>query len=202
MRRLMGSGHLPLLACVATAAVICAAGVAVAAIPSGDGTIDGCYTNVAGVLRVIDKSKGEKCVSKLETPIKWSQTGPVGPAGLPGAKGADGAKGDTGDPGAKGDPGDKGDTGAPGPTGVHIHVVRHRFFVSSFATGLDASAECPPGYVLLKGGHGGSPWLTIVNEHAEGDVWRMTVYDDTPEGGIVEAIARCLEVASTTEELQ
>ena len=57
------------------------AGVAVAAIPGG-GQIDGRYSKVAGVLRVIDRAKGETCNAKLETPIGWNQLVPPEPPAL------------------------------------------------------------------------------------------------------------------------
>ena len=100
----------------ATVVALIAAGatVAVAAIPGPDGTIDGCYTKVGGILRVIDKAKGESCHSKLETAIKWSQTGPRGPAGAPGPQGL---KGDAGPAGADGDAGPAGINGDQGPAG-------------------------------------------------------------------------------------
>ena len=133
---------------VIAAAVLLGGSVAFGAIPGAGGKIDGCYTKVGGVVRVVDKAKGEACSSKLETPLSWNQTGPAGsvgakgdkgdtgPAGLPGEKGATGpagadglpgAKGEKGDtglagadgaPGAKGDKGDKGDTGPAGADGA------------------------------------------------------------------------------------
>jgi hypothetical protein len=83
---------------------LCLGGLAAAfgAIPSSDGSISGCYTKVGGVLRVIDKAKGEACLSKLETAITWQQAGPVGPKGDPGATGDTGPEGPKGDPGAPG----------------------------------------------------------------------------------------------------
>jgi hypothetical protein len=61
----------------ATIAALAASGVgvAVAAIPS-NGQIDGCYSKVRGVVRVIDVSNNEKCHATLERPIAWNQTGP------------------------------------------------------------------------------------------------------------------------------
>src|SRR4051812_47546929 len=65
-------------------------GVAVAAIPAGDGTISGCYNNTNGALRVIDTAKAQACVKPAESPIQWSQTGPRGAVGPQGAKGEPG----------------------------------------------------------------------------------------------------------------
>jgi len=66
----------------------------VASIIGPDGTINGCYTQNKGALRVVEA--GQPC-DKNELPIQWNQKGP---------------KGDKGDPG---EPGPRGDTGPPGP---------------------------------------------------------------------------------------
>ena len=97
----------------AVVGAVLAAGAAatIAAIPSADGVINGCYQKNVGNLRVIDPSKGDKC-RPSEIPIKWSQTGPRGatgrdrPGGPQGATGAEGS--DTGATGARGRPARKG----------------------------------------------------------------------------------------------
>src|SRR3954451_8752419 len=117
---------------VIAVAVLLGGSVALGAIPGAGGKIDACYTKVGGVVRVIDKAKGEACGSRLETPLSWNQTGPAGatgpkgetglggqpgPAGLPGAKGEKGETGPAGEPGGKGDTGPAGADGAPGAKG-------------------------------------------------------------------------------------
>src|ERR1700754_1690484 len=100
---------------VATVAALAAgAGAAVASIPSSD-AIDGCYTKIGGVLRVIDTDKGERCIKALEVPITWNQKGP---AGVPGRDGVAGPKGDTGPRGPQGEPGERGPQGADGAPGT------------------------------------------------------------------------------------
>ena len=93
---------------VIAVAVLVGGSVALGAIPGAGGKIDGCYTKLGGVVRVIDKAKGEACGSKLETPLSWNQAGAAGPAG---------PKGDTGPAGIKGDKGDAGPAGLAGTTG-------------------------------------------------------------------------------------
>jgi hypothetical protein len=61
------------------ALVVALGGVAIASIPSSDGTIHGCY-NGQGQLRVIDTESGASCVPG-ETALNWNQTGPAGPPG-------------------------------------------------------------------------------------------------------------------------
>ena len=66
-----------------------AGGVAWATIPGDGGVIQGCYTKVGGILRVIDTAKGERCFG-IELPITWNQKGPKGDPGATGAGGAAG----------------------------------------------------------------------------------------------------------------
>ena len=87
------------LAAIAVAAV--AVSGALAAIPSANGVIHGCYKPIAGTLRVIDADAAAKCTDK-EKALNWSVQGP---------------KGDKGDPGQPGPPGPQGPSGPPGPPG-------------------------------------------------------------------------------------
>ena len=80
----------------ALAATALAGGVAWAAIPAGDGTIQACYGKVGGVLRVIDAAKGQKCLPNAEVAISWNQLGQQGPQGMQGPSGQPGSDGDDG----------------------------------------------------------------------------------------------------------
>src|ERR1700690_1291776 len=91
----------------ALAATALAGGVAWAAIPGSDGTIQGCYGKVGGLLRVIDPSKGERCLG-AEVPISWNQKGSKGDPGVKGDSGAKGSSGAKGDSGIQGLPGTNG----------------------------------------------------------------------------------------------
>jgi hypothetical protein len=113
-----------LLATTLTALAAGGAGVAVAAIPGSDGTINACYDTGRDV-RVIDREAGQTCSSR-STPLSWNQqgvkgdTGPQGPkgdTGDPGAQGPQGPQGPTGQKGDKGDPGEPGPRGPEGPQG-------------------------------------------------------------------------------------
>lgn len=76
----------------AAAAILVGSGVAYAAIPSGDGTIKGCYATTNGLLLGVPHSKGdtrivdadEACRS-YERAIAWNQQGPKGDTGAAGA---------------------------------------------------------------------------------------------------------------------
>ena len=81
---------------------------ALAAIPSANGVIHGCYKQFGGTLRVIDTEAGAKCTVK-EKPLAWSQQGPKGDEGDPGAQGP---VGPAGPPGPTGPPGPAGPPGA------------------------------------------------------------------------------------------
>ena len=68
-------------------------GFAFAAIPSTNGTINGCWERAGDGrnLRVIDTAK-ESCKVD-ETAISWNQQGPIGPQGPQGPQGPTGRKG-------------------------------------------------------------------------------------------------------------
>jgi hypothetical protein len=153
------------------AALLLAGGVALAAIPSGDGTIYACYKDQNGQLRVIDDEAGDTCLPS-ETPISWNQQGPAGPAGPPGVQGPQ---------------------GDPGLSGVETvtNVVNGINFVGT--TG--AQASCPSGKRVIGGGAGVSPLSTSLvlqlsapfpndagwNAHAANlgpftSPWTLTVY--------------------------
>ena len=76
------------------------AGIAYAAIPGSDGTIQGCYGKIGGILRVVDSAS--QCKTSLEVPIKWSQNGQKGDPGLNGTNGVNGTNGTNGVNGAPG----------------------------------------------------------------------------------------------------
>lgn len=102
--------RLPLRVLVPTLAALAAGGaVAVASIPSANGTISGCYvTSVEnpdglplGTLRVIDVDTGATCPFG-ESAISWNQQGPAGPAGAQGSAGPTGPTGPAGPQGPAG----------------------------------------------------------------------------------------------------
>ncbi len=125
-RKLRSRGGI--IAAVAAGALALAGGTAwatgtVASIVGADGTINGCYQQNNGHLRVV--AEGSACRDS-ELGIKWSQqgpkgeqgrAGPVGPEGPRGDAGERGAAGEKGEKGEKGDKGDKGDKGEKGEKG-------------------------------------------------------------------------------------
>lgn len=92
------------------------AGFAVAAVPSSDGVISGCYASKTGALRVVDVQRGQTC-SPAEVALRWNATGPQGREGLTGPIGATGSTGATGPVGPGGAPGRDGTVGPSGPAG-------------------------------------------------------------------------------------
>lgn len=109
-RRMASAAVLAALVTVGTTVVVVAA-------VGGDGTIDGCYSQRTGALRVVDD--GATC-GKGELPIAWNKEGTVGPEGPVGPQGEPGEPGLQGDPGEPGEPGlqgEPGEPGAPGPQG-------------------------------------------------------------------------------------
>lgn len=75
------------LAVVASCATgLLAGGITWAAIPDGGGAINACYGKIAGIVRVIDTAKQERC-TVLENAISWNQKGIKGDPGTQGAPG-------------------------------------------------------------------------------------------------------------------
>lgn len=95
----------------AAAAIIVSAVIAYANIPSANGVISGCRNLSTGDLRVIDAEAGDKCDTRIEALLNWSQSGPQGPAG------PQGPQGPTGPQGPQGPVGPQGPQGVPGPQG-------------------------------------------------------------------------------------
>jgi type VI secretion system secreted protein Hcp len=100
------------LALPTVAALGAGAAIAIGSIPSGDGTITGCYITSPtgpryGALRVIDPSvanpvgagpsQTNSCLSDEQT-VTWNQSGPQGPQGPQGPAGGQGAIGAPGAP--------------------------------------------------------------------------------------------------------
>lgn len=81
------------------ALVLATGGFAMAAIPDGNGVINGCYKKKKGTLRLVSSSK--KC-KKSERAISWNQKGQPGAAGAQGAAGQQGKQGEQGAQGAPG----------------------------------------------------------------------------------------------------
>ncbi len=90
-----------LLALAAFGVAAVAVSGALAAIPSANGVIHGCYKPIAGTLRVIDADAAARCTDK-EKGLNWSVQGPKGDKGDPGPPGAQGLSGSPGPPGPQG----------------------------------------------------------------------------------------------------
>ncbi len=72
----------------AVAATALAGGVALASIPSSDGTIHACYTKSGSNIAVIDASV--KQCSRKQTALTCNVQGPAGAQGIPGSRGCEG----------------------------------------------------------------------------------------------------------------
>lgn len=91
MSRLKKLTPLKVATAVAAVVVVAFGATALASIPSGNGTIYGCYAKSNGATRIIDPGKS-KCGTS-EKPISWSEQGPRGATGKAGVDGADGVSG-------------------------------------------------------------------------------------------------------------
>lgn len=76
----------------ATALVLGVVGIGLAAIPSSNGVISGCFVKKSGAVRVLDAELGQTC-KKTEQALNWNQQGPAGTPGAQGAKGDQGPAG-------------------------------------------------------------------------------------------------------------
>lgn len=94
-----------------------AGGVAYAVTDSN--TIQGCYNDTNGSLRVLTSGT----CRNSETAVSWNKTGPqgemgpAGPQGERGPQGEQGEQGETGPAGPQGEQGEQGPQGETGPTG-------------------------------------------------------------------------------------
>lgn len=114
----------PALAVASAALVAALSGVAVAAIPSAGGSIQGCYALTDGLLLGIPHSKGDTRIvdesatcRSYEKAIAWNQKGLKGDPGSIGGQGPAGPKGSDGPAGPAGPNGPTGPQGAQGPKG-------------------------------------------------------------------------------------
>jgi hypothetical protein len=103
-----------LLGAAAVGAIGVTAGIALAAIPGADGTIQGCYKKSNGQLRVVEASADCR---RSEVAISWSQKGQKGDPGAAGAPGSPGTPGTNGVNGKDGPPGKDGVDGKDGQPG-------------------------------------------------------------------------------------
>ena len=132
-------------------------GLALATV-GGSGSIDGCYANSTGALRVIDQSVST--CRDGETRLAWPQTPPQGSKGATGAAGAKGNPGPQGPQGPKGErgvvgpPGPAGAQGPAGPPGSHGYVIARGYRLALPPLGaVNSTAVCPAGKVVVAGGY-------------------------------------------------
>jgi len=193
----MRHGHLLAAAAGAVVATALAGGVAWATIPGPGGVINGCYTKIGGVVRVIDTAKGEKCLSALEVPISWNQAGAKGEPGPPGKDGADGAPGKDGADGKDGAPGKDGvdgQPGAPGPPGgiADWQIASETITVAAGATFVEG-VQCPPGTKVTGGGVGnGSDLHVRTSDPLAADTWRFVGTNTFAEDRSITLKAVCV----------
>jgi hypothetical protein len=156
----------------ALAVTALAGGIAVAAIPGENGTIQACYTKTIGALRVIDTARGQTCHPSKELTLSWNQTGPKGDPGLAGAKGQQG------DPGEIGPQGPAGPQGERGPSGASDTVIVTQAWTIPGRTTTSAryttgTVVCPAGSSAVAGGYSipdlVQPWVSASEDRPIGD---------------------------------
>lgn len=141
-------------------ATVALAGVAVAAIPDGNGVIHGCRKVDGGALRVVARASACKASEKS---LDWNQRGPAGPAGPAGAEGPAGPKGATGAQGPQGP------QGPPGPALASFDSLAGLACANSGQAGTISISYDGSGIAQIKcvAGSGGSATI-LVNEFSVG----------------------------------
>jgi Collagen triple helix repeat (20 copies) len=107
--------HIPIV-CITVLMLIVVSGTGELCL-GAENELFGCFKKLNGQLRLVNDLK--EC-NASETPVTWSQTGPMGPQGPQGDQGQtglQGPRGDQGPTGAQGSKGDPGPAGSPGPQG-------------------------------------------------------------------------------------
>ena len=174
-------------------------GAAVAAVPDGDGLINGCYSESSRILRVVETASGhsDNCRSD-EAPLSWNQVGPQGEQGPRGEQGEQGAQGEQGEPGLQGDPGEPGASGLSGYQSVE----------GGSAGGGDLSTQvlCPPDKRPISGapsfvtppGNGHLVTLRGARLIRENDRWgykASTVVESAPVSHALRLVVICAFVS-------
>jgi hypothetical protein len=167
---------------------------AYAAIPGGNGVINGCSQKNEGMLRVID-SATQACRDS-EIPIAWNQTGPQGPVGPQGPTGPQGPQGQKGDPGANGVSGWERKTAF-----LFVGHGPNEFY---FVDAKCSSGKKPlgGGYQLKTGEQGGAGDLEreasdeVLATVPLDDGWRISVQQDEDEDFTVVAWVICANVSA------
>ena len=193
------------------------AGAQQQAVPEGSGAaakVTLCAAKKGGALRY---SGSGRC-RKKERRLAFAKVGVAGPPGTVGDTGPVGAPGPTGAPGSVGPAGPAGATGPAGVAGTVAGVERivaggavkcvDDGFDCTEAARAAAVASCPPGTVLLGGGHrhlgaGGSGGVfqsasQLVGSEpidtggdSEPDAWRVTYDSNGYTVELFQAIALC-----------
>jgi hypothetical protein len=151
---------------ILAAAVIASGVIAYANIPGANGVVSGCRNTSTGDLRVIDAEAGDKCDSRTELPLNWSQTGPQGPQGPAGPQGPQGPQGPIGPQGPQGVPGPQGPQGPAGITGA-----------ATFAFGSRA-LDAGPTQVLSKALPAGN-WVVVATATVEAPLFNESTIVNT-----------------------
>jgi len=161
----------------ALAAVVLAAGGAMASIPGGDGVIHACVNGTNGGVRLVDPANGCR---QSEESTSWNQTGQAGSQGQPGPRGPEGPAGPGGPPGADGvsgweivsrqtSAGDAGVSGVSCPAGKNVLSggVWHDGAVGGSGAEIVISASAP--------NEGGTGW-GVSYANTSGEEKQLVVY--------------------------
>jgi hypothetical protein len=137
-----------------------------------------------GTIQMVDISAGAKRALKGQRGL-IGPTGPTGPAGAVGPAGPAGARGPAGSIGPSGP------QGPAGPGLADLHYVQAVGTAPPSSPGT-ATAECPPGEVVLSGGGSVDTGIIYATRAVPPDAWLVGAYNDSPVmTATIEALALC-----------
>jgi len=184
--------------------LVAGGGIAFAA--GGSNTIDGCYNNTNGTLRVLT-STASGCKPN-ETAIQWNQEGAPG---VQGQQGDPGVQGETGPQGPQGETGPQGPQGETGPQGMMSAVGWTKDFVSYSLGGTNDTTPssdtftvwCQPGDDAISVGYEFPRTANVdvyASDRVEGTLeregqsgWSLSLRNKSldPAAGVLELTAYC-----------
>lgn len=163
-----------LVTALVAVAAVAAAGIAYAAIPSGNGVISACKTK-DGAVKLIDKEAGQGCNSSQQL-VEWNQQGPPGPTGQEGPAGVAGEDGFSG-----------------------YGVVTQAGAVAGGGTGL-VVATCSAGKKVLGGGWWANPQTHVLvarsRPNGTATAWEVSVLNEHPTVAITFNVYAICALAS------
>jgi hypothetical protein len=149
-------------------------------------------TATAATIVVTSKNIKNGTIQTVDISAKAKRAlhGQRGPRGFQGAPGVSGAQGPTGPQGAAGSVGPAGPQGPDGPGLSGLHYVQAFGTAPTNGDGT-ATAECPPGEIVISGGGSVDAGIIYASVATESEGWLVGAYNDSMSTATIEALALC-----------